>query len=88
MPIRNSAGMMKVSMSFVPRPTTKTLYDFERWYAMKTQIPYDGSILRSGRRLAYKVAIGELPSLAAMEIRTYAENEYSKDIAFSEKEAK
>ncbi len=70
-----------------PWADNETVYDFERWYAMKTQIPYDGN-LDPGRRLAYRVATGELPSLAAPETRAYAEKEYSTDIAFSDKGAK
>jgi len=70
-----------------PWVDNETVYDFERWYAMKTQVPYDDNLL-PGRRLAYKVAIGELPSLTSPETKAYAEEEFSKDIAFPDKEAK
>ncbi|TYC64217.1 hypothetical protein FMN50_01415 [Rhodobacterales bacterium] len=60
------------------------VYDFQRWYAMKAQLAYDGSNLRPGQRIAYQVAIGELPSLKAPETRAYAEKEFPGEIVFSD----
>ena|GEM_PF-1401521 len=70
-----------------PWADNETVYDFERWYAMKTQIPYDDN-LRPGRRLAYKVASRQFTSLMAPETRAQAEQEYSEYIVFSDVEAK
>lgn len=67
-----------------PWAENEAVYDFQRWYAMKAQLPYDGTNLYPGRRIAYKVAIGELPSLTSPETRAFAEKEFPGKIIFSD----
>ncbi|MES0811302.1 hypothetical protein ABLO27_17585 [Roseibium sp. SCPC15] len=69
-----------------PWEANKTTAAFERWYAMKTGIPYGPSTFTAGFGLAVDVANGDLASLHSPETKAHAKAEYGSFLRFPEEE--